>query len=333
MSCDAGPPDNVDPAECGAGQTSIVFDDGFTTGDPGVDPRADFQFIQNAFEGAALCCDSPNDVNCQAVSNFNEYPDLNRPLPEVFPNRPGTPPMIFEGGRGTRFIHSQTWVNPGQLYGACEANPSVECNLTNLPGSDPCPALGDVCDLADRGVRLGVADFRADGSPNPGRCAHGRGIYAGNPVDPASGRSTDCVIATFFAPEDEGDPLPGCQLGVFGAYYLPDLDCDGIWDDIDGDGQPGPDLCPRIIEPNPFDDANADGIGDSCQCGDGNGDGAVTGLDIGATALCANGAAPCDETIVDADGDGATTANDIGGVVAVVNGNQTSDFLRCPRNP
>ena len=333
MDCGPGAPDNVDPSECGTGQTAIVFDDGFTTGDPGVDPKADLQFIQNAVEGAALCCDSPNDINCNAISNFQEYPNLNRPLPEVFPNRPGSPPIIFDGGRGTRWIHSQTWVNPGQLYGACLANPQVECNLTNLPASNPCPDFGDVCDLADRGLRLGLTDLLPDGSPNPGRCAHGRAVYQGNAVDPVTGRSTNCVIAASFPAGLEGDPQPGCLIGNFGVYNLPDNDCDGIHDDTDGDGQPGPDLCPSLIEAMPFADANDDGIGDECQCADGTGDGAVSSPDIAAVALCANGVVLCDSTLVDATGDGSTTAEDIAGVVAVVNGAQNTSDLLCPRNP
>ena len=66
--------------------------------------------------------------------------------------------------------------------------------------------------------------------------------------------------------------------------------------------------------------------------GDANGDGAVTGIDIAETALCANGASPCDATIVDSTGDNATTAEDIAGVVAVVNGDATTSALLCGRN-
>ena len=83
------------------------------------------------------------------------------------------------------------------------------------------------------------------------------------------------------------------------------------------------------MEFNPYDDANDDTRGDDCQCGDVNGDGAVTGIDIGGTARCANGIDVCDASLIDADGDGATTAQDIGGVVTAVNGIVTTLDLRC----
>ena len=70
------------------------------------------------------------------------------------------------------------------------------------------------------------------------------------------------------------------------------------------------DLCPFLGEERQFEDTNDDKIGDQCQCqcADGNSDGAITNLDIAATALCANGVTFCDSTLIDATGDNATTA-------------------------
>jgi hypothetical protein len=86
---------------------------------------------------------------------------------------------------------------------------------------------------------------------------------------------------------------------------------------------------------NWFLDTNNDDIGDECQCGDGNGDGAITGLDIAAVAVCANDPLSnpiCDSTIIDATGDNATTAEDIGGIVAAVTGAILPSDLQCLRN-
>ena len=149
-----------------------------------------------------------------------------------------------------------------------------------------------------------------------------------------------------------------------GVAPLPDLACNGIDDTTEGRCTPADfgicdevakcppcsvdaecasgscinngDLCPLLNEVNVFLDSNSDGIGNDCTCGDQNGDGAISSVDIGGTALCANAAAPledCDATIVDATGDNATTAEDIAGVVSVVNGAITTSDLRCVRNP
>lgn len=337
---------SADDAECGAGQTALFLDDGFQDGDAGVDPGADWRHQQNLFgdantEGNSICCDSVDDVFCQQAANFDEYPILTRPLPDVFLNRPQTPPWIFTGGRGTGWSHSLSFAIDGQQYGYCETNIDVECNLTGgdctdgdtLCSTNQCPALGDVCNLREEAIRAGTSDFEADGSPNPGRCRHNRVRMIGAPVDPVTGLSTGCALGTFFAAGTEGDPQPGCQVPNFGGYTRPDLDCDGVEDDTDGDGQPGPDLCPAIAEENPFDDSNLDGIGDDCQCGDINGDGAVTGIDIGGAAICANDGTQCDATKSDADGDLSVTAQDIAGIVIVVNGNAQTSDLTCLRKP
>ena len=124
----------------------------------------------------------------------------------------------------------------------------------------------------------------------------------------------------------EGQSPASWDPGDFASFRIvDDSDEDGVADFEDN--------C--IYTPNPDQlDTNGDGIGDACQCGDVNEDGAITGIDIGGMSLCANGVVPCDSTIADADGDGVTTALDIAGVVAVVNGTIATSALDCQRaNP
>ena len=208
---------------------------------------------------------------------------------------------------------------------------------------------GDSCDTLENGTRVGDDDILADGTQDPGECPSWTHIV-GEPNEL-------CAIA-FDIPD--GDPQPGCRLFNFGIVAQPDIDCNGIDDTVEGRCSPvgnvicsetelcppcttdadcpsgscinTGDLCPHLGELNWFEDSNDEGIGDECQCGDGNGDGAITGLDIAATALCANGVNFCDPTIVDATGDNATTAEDIGGIVAAVNGTITTSDLLCVRN-
>ena len=78
-------------------------------------------------------------------------------------------------------------------------------------------------------------------------------------------------------------------------------------------------------------DSNVDGRGDACQCGDGNGDGLISNIDIATSAVCAVGRELCDSTIVDADGDASTTALDIGGIVLAKSGVIPSTELQCQR--
>ena len=213
---------------------------------------------------------------------------------------------------------------------------------------------GDFCGLAENGFREGVQDILPDGSQNTQRCPNSWTHLVGTPN------------ALCHLPLDipEGDTQPGCRLFNIGVAPLPDLDCNGIDDTTEGRCTPADfgicdevakcppcsvdaecasgscinngDLCPLLNEVNVFLDSNSDGIGNDCTCGDQNGDGAISSVDIGGTALCANAAAPledCDATIVDATGDNATTAEDIAGVVSVVNGAITTSDLRCVRNP
>ena len=211
---------------------------------------------------------------------------------------------------------------------------------------------GDVCDFTEDFIR-NDNDHNADGTPNSSICPTGGVRLVGTPNEL-------CALPVDIP---EGDPQPGCRLINVGIAAQPDVDCSGVDDTLEGRCMPvggancsdpadcpscgddgdcasgncvnNGDLCPFIGEANWFLDTNNDDIGDECQCGDGNGDGAITGIDIGAVAVCANDplSSPfCDATIVDATGDNATTAEDIGGIVAAVTGTIQTQELSCVRN-
>ena len=325
--------------------------------------------------GSTQCCQDVGNSNCEDLAGTPDYPVLNVPLPNFFGGFRGMTPFVFEGGKGTAFANSVSQHSPAQTQGVCFVNRTTPCfrveeedaNGDQIPGS-PCDLLGDVCDYSERGLRVGAAGHLNDpasglvGIINPGVCAGGIVRYIGNPIDPVTGISTGCWLPGFY--EVNGDPQPGCLLQNAGTFALPDIDCDGLADDTDADGQPGPDLCPFFSEANQFLDSNGDGRGDDCQCGDGNGDGAISGFDISATAICANGVGTCrsdgsscqldsqcsesepgagddvcdrvcnDPTtpmILDTDGDLSITGLDIAGIVAVVNGNTATTDLQCGR--
>ena len=244
----------------------------------------------------------------------------------------------------------------GKCTGAptCGADPFDEDNLALISDCDDVAfggLAGDVCDFSENAFRLNPVN--PDGTQNTSECILSAIRLVGTPGEL-------CAL-----PNDipDGDPQPGCRLTNVGIVPQPDLDCNGIDDTDEGRCQPeggaicsDPDLCPPcavdgdcasgncinngdlcqfIGEVNWFLDTNNDDIGDECQCGDGNGDGAITGLDIAAVAVCANDPlsnAICDATIIDATGDNATTAEDIGGIVAAVTGAILPSDLQCLRN-
>jgi hypothetical protein len=200
---------------------------------------------------------------------------------------------------------------------------------------------GDVCDFSENGYRVPEADLLPDTRQDPVACAENIRILFGFP-------NQDCKVPVDIP---EGDSQPGCRLINFGVGGRFDLNCNGLDDAAEGRCHPDGgtacaidadcpsgiciadgDLCPFLEETASFLDTNNDGRGDECQCGDVNGDGAISGPDIGGMALCANGATFCDGTISDTEGDNVVTANDIGGVVAVVNGNAQTTDLICVRD-
>lgn len=311
------------------------------------------------FLRGCLCCDALGP-QCAFPFGFANYPVLNCPQSFPRPTRRDTSDLVFDAtpsvGPWGAFKHDIAELPGGvQQFGVCTVDRSLSCDrtapaapgtahcfldsgqecsgdadcgggvdfcqsdATGFPaGPTDCPDLAggipQQCDYREWGIRQPPERLLPDGSPNPNICQGSQWHLEGTPA-------AGCTILERFAVD--GDPGPGCQIPNFGIQTFPDDDCDR---------QPDiPDLCPAIGEFGPGTDSNSDGIGDECQCGDGNADGFVTGLDIGAVALCANGAAPCDSTLVDADGDGATTGIDIGGIVSVVNGAATGS-LDCLRN-
>ena len=239
---------------------------------------------------------------------------------------------------------------PGGIADPCEspcqdpenpANPALasECDDVAFGGIE-----GDFCNFVEAGHRNFVRGFLPDGRQDPTFCTGSINVIQGFPDE----------RCTFPVALPQNDPLPGCRLTNVGVDRRPDNDCDGIDDATQGrcapDGRDacasdadcasgncvnGGDLCAFIGERALWTDTNNDGIGDECQCGDANADGAITGLDIGAAALCANGVAPfgaCDSSLLDATGDNSTTAEDIGGIVSAVNGFIDTGALLCVRN-
>ena len=260
----------------------------------------------------------------------------------------------------------------GALNGKCQNSPAT-CQSDPFDLSDPalpstCDDVafggiaGDFCDITEDGYRCCDSDLNADGSPTNNRCPNSWWHLEGTPNE----------LCHFPIEVSGGDPQPGCRLFNIGLNAAPDLNCNGVLDTVEGSCTPaaggtctdlalcppcgsdadceaalglapgegqcitGGDLCPAVGELRTLEDSNRDGIGDECQCGDQSADGAISSLDIGGIALCANAAAPledCDPTIVDATGDNATTAEDIAGIVAVVNGIVSPGDLSCIRNP
>jgi hypothetical protein len=90
-----------------------------------------------------------------------------------------------------------------------------------------------------------------------------------------------------------------------------DLRCCSDPEDADCDGNPNAtDLCPFYIELDPFADADGDGRGDECECGDQDANGAI---DIG-DILAINAAIFAPEQVTplcDANNDGRCNIDDI----------------------
>ena len=237
---------------------------------------------------------------------------------------------------------------PGGALDTCES-PCVDAeNPANLALASECDDVanggiaGDFCNYVEAGHRnFSGSQTLLDGRPDPASCISSFTSLVAE-------AEINCSIPVDIP---DGDPQPGCLLVNFGIDRRPDQDCNEVDDADEGRCAPdgvatcnvdadcasgncvnGGDLCPFIGEGKLWTDTNNDGIGDQCQCGDCTGDGAITGIDIGCTALCANGVSFCDFTQVDATGDNATTAEDIGGIVSVVNGVVQPESLLCLRN-
>ena len=319
--CDAGLPGDT----CG---TRIVWDP------DGSGPEGE-QLQHRPDSRGALCCASESGGGCSALG-LGEYPLLDAAGESVFgaPVRTNPGVWTFAGGPGTSWEQENVLIE-NQQFGTCSEAPAVGCE------SDADCAT--TCDLSEGGLRFFGATTLGDpaGSPDSGQCNAVAVRLRG--------------IANFFCsfPESynrDGDPQLFCRLPNFGTYARPDLDCNGIDDTAEGrcapDGFQGclsdedcgglpciqsGDTCPYYSEEAPFADANADGRGDECQCGDANQDGAITGIDIAGAALCASDPASCDLTLTDATGDHEVTADDLADVSAVTRGSLSPTSLMCLR--
>jgi hypothetical protein len=114
--------------------------------------------------------------------------------------------------------------------------------------------------------------------------------------------------------------LLGMILLLGAAAAGSDADKDGIAD--------AQDRCPAFADPDQKD-ANADGIGDACQCGDANGDGSVDVSDIVAANAMLVGKNPA-SPLCDANLAGGCETGDIASINAAIYG---SCFPVCARYP
>jgi hypothetical protein len=277
-------------------------------------------------DDSEFCCTSPTGTACNvAPGNFTEYPILlvrNCGIAGRIFQLLQTNDWIFEGGRGTRFRSDPEHLIPGEVHGVCTNNRFVACTRpgTNSvctgnraphdcctgPGAGTCgtecAALGDTCDLRERGVRQTIPANQANGNPDPTRCSTVMAVLRGTP-------SQYCTINTKYAVN--GDPGQECLIWNFGFRARPDLNCDGTEDPIANGG----DLCPFNNEFDYFKDTDGDcsGVrcrGDECECGDQNLDGRVNVGDLVAINLAIFDPF-LKNTICDANNDLACNVSDI----------------------
>ena len=337
-SCAASGGDCTSDAECDAVlsgdtcRTRIVWDPD--------DSGPEGELLQHrATADSAHCCQSGGGF-CSGF--FQEYPALaegSSLIGAPVRRNPGT--WTFEGGAGTNWeLDNQTV--PGQTTGVCEDASEVGC----VSDAD----CATTCDFSERGLRLYLLSTLPSGDPNPNRCNTIAIQLRGSP-------NSLCSLSEAYS--QPGDPQPGCAISNFGAYARPDSDCNGLDDTTEGRCSPdgltacstpedcagrpcitSGDTCAFYSEENFFADANADGRGDECQCGDISGDGAITGIDIAGLSLCTNGVfASCNAldaaavfSLADTDGDSTVTANDVAGAVAAVRGQIATTDLICVRD-
>jgi hypothetical protein len=101
----------------------------------------------------------------------------------------------------------------------------------------------------------------------------------------------------------------------------PDLDQVANWGDN----------CPHASNPDQAD-ADGDGIGDACECGDATGDGVVDTTDARWAQLCSVGRIPC-ARLCDVTGDGICNTTDVRVIQLYAVGRLTKDQLHCAASP
>jgi hypothetical protein len=230
--------------------------------------------------GSVLCCNSPDaPLNiCGTIGGVGapRYPAL-APISGFGGPWSEFPDWVFEGGANSSFDIDDDYIVPGQRYGVCTENRDIPCDCgpggTSCGGdNDPCPGLGDTCDLRDGGWRVSPSDRLDplnDGRPNPDKCGSTMIRFRGTPGE-------NCVIFVDYAVD--GDPGPDCSVRNYVSHVRPDFDCNGVDDTTENGG--GGDPCPGYSETNLTGDADGDGRGDECTCGDITGDGILDVSDI-----------------------------------------------------
>jgi hypothetical protein len=242
-------------------------------GGPGT--RLVFSQYQNSQGGqqSQACCVSATGNTCQLLSDFDttpptiwvEYPlIINLVGNNFFQNGSqarGVSDLIFAGGAGTDFRVDEVLAFADQWWGVCSGNRFVGCQVrdANGPIADPCPGMGlGTCDLRELGWRFDPRDVIRDGGPLNGQANNARCNTAPYVIRGFAG--TGCSLFDVY--ETNGDPGPFCMTRNFGPYAVADLDCNGVADRGD--------LCPHYNEVDKIGDANGDGRGDECSCGNTN---------------------------------------------------------------
>jgi hypothetical protein len=295
-----------------AGATYIRWDKGLPSPAPGTPPEGDPRIANStAFrlhqDDAAVCCNSSIAGLCQSANlPFATYPLLWRPSctavtgVRTFINEDNIlPDWVFEAGRNSRFVTDPNYEVPGEVYGVCLNNRDIGCSRTG----NECAALGDTCDLRERGIRIQVAAGAirdANSDPNPNACGAALAVIRGTP-------SAGCILQPRY-PVD-GDPGANCRVFNYGIDARLDANCDGV------DDNPV-DKCPFLSEWNSAADSDTDCAiagrcrGDECECGDSNLDGRTTVADIVQTNLMIFGAVT-GQLLADSNSDLRTNVSDI----------------------
>ena len=301
-------------ADCTGVDVPHICCTGAGTGACNADTRVDFDVTMGTPGGAPsrLCCnaDATDVVDICTVlipGGVAKYPVVGD-IPstsDVYTNFAG---LEFDGDTANfppfgKFEVDRDVILTGARYGVCRNNRTRPCDCgagngnsvnngcINAVASDPCPGLGDTCDLREMGWRYNPTQRDQTpgptyGRPNPNVCAKTPFVWRGTP-------DQNCLTGTVYDPDQDGipgpdgDPGPDCSVLNYGPHQRPDLDCDGVADALNAnagtDDDGSPDYCPNYSETNMTADTNGDGRGDECQCGDADRNGDVTVSDLVAT--------------------------------------------------